>query len=350
LKINTALITGITGQDGSYLAECLVSKGYRVVGFGKKSSIVKAANLSDIHSEIEFAFGDLADSLSLVAAIQNFQPEEIYNLASQSHPGKSWDLSLETTEINGLGAHRLFEAVRQVKPDCKIYQASSSEMFGEVMKTPQDENTPFNPINPYAAAKLYAHNIARIYRRSYGTFIACGILFNHEGPRRGMHYITQKVTYGAACIKLGILNSPALNEEGDPIVKNGKLSLGNLDAARDWGYSKDYVEAMWLMLQQENPDDFVIGTGEIRTSRELCDAAFNCVGLNWRNYVVVDARLVRPIETGPTVANNVKAKKILGWAPKTSFYEMISIMVNTHLEKLSRGDGNPNRNEGWRYE
>lgn len=330
----TALITGITGQDGSYLAEFLLEKSYRVVGFGRKSSIIKPNNVSHLHGRIEFAFGDLSDTVSLVAAIQGFQPDEIYNLASQSHPGESWSLPIETAEITGIGALRLFDAVRQVKPDCRIYQASSSEMYGEVAETPQSENTPFNPINPYAAAKLYAHNIARIYRKSYGAFIACGILFNHEGPRRGMHFITQKVTYGAACIKLGIADSPALNEEGEPIVKDGKLSLGNLDARRDWGYAGDYVEAMWLMLQQGEPDDFVIGTGEIRTIRELCQAAFSCVGLNWQKYVVVDPRFVRLTETGPTVADGSKARRVLGWAPRTSFHEMISIMVNAHLANL----------------
>ena len=208
-------------------------------------------------------------------------------------------------------------------------------MFGEVLQTPQSETTPFNPVNPYAAAKVYAHHIARIYRKSYGMFIACGILFNHEGPRRGMHFITQKVTYGAACLKLGIRNSSDLNEEGEPIVKEGKLSLGNLDAKRDWGAAQDYVEAMWLMLQQSEPDDFVIGTGHIRTIRDLCQRAFGCVGLDWQNYVTVDPRFVRPIETGATVADITKARTVLGWVPKISFEEMISTMVSTHMSRLS---------------
>jgi GDPmannose 4,6-dehydratase len=331
----TALITGITGQDGSYLAEFLLEKDYRVVGFGRKSSIIRPNNVSHLHGRIEFAFGDLSDTVSLIAAIQGCQPDEIYNLASQSRPGESWNLAIETGEITALGAHRLFDAVRQVKPDCRIYQASSSEMYGEVTETPQNERTPFNPVNPYAAAKLYAHNIARIYRKSYGTFIACGILFNHEGPRRDMHFITQKVTYGAACIKRGITDSPALNEEGEPIVRNGKLSLGNLDARRDWGFAGDYVEAMWLMLQQQEPDDFVIGTGQSRTIKDLCQAAFSCVGLDWRDYVVVDPRFVRPTETGPTVADGSKARRVLGWEPKTSFHDMILMMVEAHLAKLA---------------
>lgn len=331
----TALLTGITGQDGSYLAEWLIKKGYRVVGFGRKSSIIQPNNVSHLHGKIDFAFGDLSDPFSLVAAIKNTQPDELYNLASQSHPGESWRLAIETGEVTGLGAHRLFDAVKEIKPDCRIYHASSSEMFGEVVESPQNEHTPFNPVNPYAAAKVYAHNIARIYRKSYGMFIACGILFNHESPRRGVHFITQKVTYGAACIKLGLHNSPALNEEGEPMVKNGKLSLGNLDAKRDWGYAGDYAEAMWLMLQQDTPDDYVIGTGEIRTIRCLCEAAFGAVGLNWEDHVVVDPRFVRPTETGPTVADATKALEKLGWQPRTTFDVMIREMVNHHIQGLT---------------
>ncbi|WP_434130443.1 GDP-mannose 4,6-dehydratase [Methylocaldum sp. GT1BB] len=331
----TAFITGITGQDGSYLAEFLLERGYKVIGFGRKSSFVKPNNVSHLAGKIEVAYGDLIDSVSLASAIQRYKPNEVYNLASQSHPGESWNLSLETGEATALGAHRLYDAVRMIKPDCRIYQASSSEMFGDVIETPQTENTPFNPVNPYAAAKVYAHNIAHIYRKSYGLFIACGILFNHESPRRGMHFITQKVTYGAACLKLGIKNSPAYNEEGEPIVKDGKLSLGNLDAKRDWGYAGDYAEAMWLMLQQDKPDDFVIGTGKIRTIRELCQTAFDCVGLEWENYVVVDPRFVRPTETGPTVADASKARMVLGWKPRTTFYDMISIMIDSHLTMLN---------------
>jgi GDPmannose 4,6-dehydratase len=331
-----ALITGINGQDGSYLAELLLEKNYHVVGFGRKHSLVQKNNVSHLQGQIEFAFGDLLDSFSLVAAIQNYHPDEIYNLASQSHPGESWDLAIETGEVTGLGAHRLFEAVRQAKSDCRIYQASSSEMFGAVLESPQNESTPFNPVNPYAAAKIYAHNIAKIYRESYDMFISCGILFNHESPRRGMHFITQKVTYGAACIKLGLVNSPELNEEGEPVIKNGKLSLGNLAAKRDWGYAGDYAEAMWLMLQQEKQDDFVIGTGEIRTIKDLCETAFGCVGLDWQKYIVVDPRFVRPIETGPTVADITKARKILKWQPKTSFQKMIEDMVEFHLVNLRR--------------
>lgn len=332
----TALITGITGQDGSYLAELLLSKGYRVVGFGRKSSLIKPNNVSHLQQKLEFVYGDLMDPVSLTAGIKNVQPDEIYNLASQSHPGQSWSLALETGEVTALGAHRLFETARLLKPDCRIYQASSSEMFGQVKETPQDEDTPFNPVNPYAAAKVYAHQIANIYRKSYSMYISCGILFNHEGPRRGMHFITQKVTYGAACIGLGIQTSAELNEEGDPIVKDGKVSIGSLDSMRDWGFAGDYVEAMWLMLQQNSSDDYAIGTGQIRTIRDLCKAAFDVVNLDWKNYVVVDPRFVRLAETGPTVANASKALDRLGWRPRTSFEDMIAMMVGSHQANLRK--------------
>lgn len=329
----TALITGITGQDGSYLAELLLEKNYRVVGLNRSTLIPQS---SSFHSQnkIEYVLGDLRDSGSLYNAIQTYQPDEIYNLASQSYPANSWKVAVETADINGLGAHRLFDIVKQIKPNTKVYQASSSEIFGNVSEVPQTEQTPFNPINPYAAAKLYAQNIAGIYRRSHNLFISCGILFNHESPRRGLHFITQKITYAAACIKRGIKNSTLLNEQGEPIVKDGKFSIGNLEAQRDWGFAGDYVEAMWLILQQEKPDDFVIGTGKIRTIRELCTVAFSYLDLNWENYVVVDPRFSRPAETGPTVADASKAKNILGWQPKTSFEQLIHDMVDTHLEKL----------------
>lgn len=332
----TALITGITGQDGSYLAELLLEKNYRVVGLNKQDHFDSANNISHLKGKVDCFVGDLCDAASIQTAIKTVQPDEVYNFASQSYPGESWALAIETAKTNGLGAHLLFDTVKQIKPECRIYQASSSEMFGELAQSPQNELTAFNPVNPYAAAKLYAHHIAKIYRKSYNMFISCGILFNHESPRRGMHFITQKVSYAAACLKLGIQNSPHLNEKGDPIVKNGKLSLGNLDAKRDWGYAGDYVEAMWLMLQQAEADDFVIGTGQIKTIRELCETAFSHVGLNWEDYVVVDERLVRPIETGPTLADASKAKRILGWEPKKTFAELIAELVENHLHKLKQ--------------
>lgn len=330
----TALITGITGQDGSYLAELLLEKGYRVVGLWRKSSAAEPHNCHHLLREVEFHYADLMDGPSLVESLKKYQPDEIYNLAAQSYPGESWRLPIQTVEVTGVGAHRLFEAVRQVGSQARIYQASSSEMFGHVKQIPQDENTPFNPANPYAAAKLYAHNIATIYRESFNMFISCGILFNHESPRRGAHFITQKVTYGAACLKLGLRNSPLLNEEGEPIVKNGKLALGNLDAKRDWGYAGDYVEAMWMMLQQDKPDDFVIATNQTWSIRQLCQIAFEYVGLDWEKHVVVDPRFVRPTETGPLVGNPAKAHRVLGWKPKTTFQELVGMMVDTHLAKL----------------
>lgn len=331
----TALITGITGQDGSYLAELLLAKQYRVVGLTRHSHHNQPNNVSHLQGKVEYVLGDLSDPVSLYTAIESVQPDEVYNFASQSYPGESWHRAIDTMRTNGLGAHLLFDLIKQLKPDCRVYQASSSEMFGQITQSPQSELTPFNPVNPYGAAKLYSHNIAKIYRDSFKMFISCGILFNHESPRRGIHFITQKVSYAAACLKLGIQNSPLLNEKGDPIVNNNKLSLGNLDAKRDWGYAGDYVEAMWLMLQQEQPDDFVIGTGQSKTIRELCETAFSHVGLDWQDYVITDNRLIRPIETGPTVADINKAKNILGWQPKKTFQELIAELVDTHLKNLN---------------
>lgn len=255
-------------------------------------------------------------------------------MAAQSYPGESWRLPIHTGEITALGAHRLFEAVRQSKPDCKVYQASSSEMFGFVRAIPQNEDTPFNPANPYAAAKLYAHTIAKIYRHSFNMFIACGILFNHESPRRGIGFVSQKVTYAAACAKLGIKTSSDLNEEGEPIMKNGKVALGNLDAKRDFGFAGDYVEAMWLIMQQKTADDFVIATGVTHTMKELCEEAFSYVGLDYAKYVFTDPRFVRPTETGPLIGDFSKARKILGWQPKTSFKKLVAMMVDANLARL----------------
>lgn len=335
MKQKTALIIGITGQDGSYLAEFLLKKDYQVIGIVRKASTMLPRNIRHLQGRVKLAHGDLLDSLSLVEAINAWQPDEVYNLASQSYPGESWRLALHTVETNGLGAHRVFDAIKYVNPDCRVYQASSSEMFGNVTEVPQSEKTPFNPVNPYAASKLYAHNIAKIYRESFGLYIACGILFNHESPRRGIHFITQKVAYGAACIKRNIKNSPLLSETGEPIVKDSKLYLGNLSAQRDWGFAGDYVEAMWLMLQQEQAEDFVIGTGQIRDIKQLCQEAFVYVGLDWRNHVIADERLTRPTETGQTVANAAKAAKLLGWKPTTSFSQLIAMMVDAHLAQLS---------------
>jgi GDPmannose 4,6-dehydratase len=332
--VTRALITGITGQDGVLLARNLLERGTEVVGFGRRPSILARTDLHDLFRQITLFHGDAANSVDLADALLHHQPDELYNLAAQSAPGASWAQSLETGEITAMGAHRLFEAVRRFAPKCRVYHASSSEMFGAVLQSPQTEQTPFNPANPYAAAKVYAHQIAHVYRRSYGMFIACGILFNHESPLRRMNFLTQKVAYGAACAKLGIAESRALNEEGEPVVQGGKVALGNLDAARDWGHARDYVEAMRRMLQLDRPEDFVIGTGELRTVRDLCQAAYGYVGKDWREYVTTDPRFLRPNETGPTVADASKARRLLGWTPSIRFEEMIAEMVDARLSAL----------------
>lgn len=334
MKQKTAFVIGITGQDGSYLTEFLLAKNYQVVGLMRKTSAVPSSHVAHLANKIHIAYGDLLDTFSIAENIRSYQPDEIYNLAAQSYPGESWRLAIETAEITGIGAHRVYEAVRYVKPDCRIYQASSSEMFGTPTIVPQNEQTPFAPVNPYGAAKLYAHTMAQIYRTSYKLFIACGILFNHESPRRGIHFLTQKVAYGAACLKLGILNSPDLNEQGEPIVKDGKIALGNLDAKRDWGFAGDYVEAMWMMLQHDKPDTYVIGTGEVRTVRQLCETAFSSVGMDWQKYIVVDPRFIRLTETGTTVADAAKAKSELGWLPRTSFTDLVKMMVDHQVQRL----------------
>lgn len=329
-----ALITGITGQAGSYLAEFLLSKEYKVFGIVRKTSNNPYSNIQHIQDKLHLIYGDLLDSVSLSQIIEKVKPDEVYNLASQSSPAESFKQPMHTAQITGLGAHRVLEAVRAVHLKAKFYQASSSEMFGWVRETPQDEETPFNPANPYAVAKLYAHNMAKIYRESYGMFISCGILFNHESPRRRMDFVTQKITYAAACAELGVKNSNLLNEEGEPIVKNGKVALGNLDAKRDWGFAGDYVEAMWLILQHNRADDFIIATGETHTVKGLCKEAFSCVGLDWRKYIRVDKRFIRPTETGPLVGDYTKAKRVLGWKPKIKFPQLVTMMVKAHLQKL----------------
>lgn len=330
----SALITGITGQDGSYLAELLLKKGYSVSGIVRKTSHEDYANIGHIQDELKLFQGDLLDPVSLREIIQKVNPDEVYNLASQSHPSESFKQPIHTAEITGIGAHRVLDATLDVNPKTKFYQASSSEMFGWVREIPQTEETPFNPANPYAAAKLYAFAMTKIYRKSYNMFATNGILFNHESPRRHLGFVTQKVTYAAACASLGIKNADHLNEEGEPIVKDGKVSLGNLEAKRDWGFAGDYVEAMWLMMQADTPDDFVVATGETHSIQELCEEAYGYLNLNWEDYVVVDKRFIRPTETGPLVGNPEKAKKILNWEPKTKFKELVKIMVEAHLARL----------------
>lgn len=327
-----ALITGCSGQDGSYLAEHLLGLNYEVVGMVRRLSCPNHQNLKDVANRIKLVYGDMTDVSSLTKIISEGQFNEIYNLAAQSSPAESWKQPFLTTDVVGLGSHRLFEAVATYSPQSKVYQASTSEMFGEVLKTPQDEDTPFNPGNPYAAAKLYAHNIAHMYRKK-GLFISCGILFNHESERRGMQFVTQKICYGAACISLGIKNSPALNEEGEPIVKSGKIRLGNLDSKRDWGYAPDYVRGMWWILQQDTPDDFVIATGEQHSIKELVETAFKVVQIdNWQDYIEVDPRFVR-LDTTSLVGNPTKIKAI-GWHQSTDFSTLVYRMVKNNLDKL----------------
>ncbi len=329
-----ALITGITGQDGSYLAELLLGKGYQVYGIVRKTSHFLHPNIAHLQHSLHLIYADLLDPVSIDLAMREVMPDEVYNLASQSAPSESFKQPIHTAEITGIGAHRVLEGVRKVCPGARFYQASSSEMFGWVKEIPQTEDTPFNPANPYAAAKLYAHNIARIYRASYGMFISNGILFNHESPRRGLGFVTQKVTYAAACAKLGIRDSSFLNESGDPIFKDGKVALGNLEAKRDWGFAGDYVEAMWLMLQQEQPDDFIIATGSTFSVKELCEEAFGSVGLDWEKYVEIDPRFVRPTETGPLVGDASRARKAFGWEPRMRFPELVRLLVNAHIARL----------------
>lgn len=329
-----ALITGITGQDGSYLAEFLIKKDYEVSGIVRKTSHEEYANIGHIQDDLKLFQGDLLDPVSLREIIQKAEPDEVYNLASQSHPSESFKQPIHTAEITGIGAHRVLDATLDVNPKTKFYQASSSEMFGWVREIPQTEETPFNPANPYAAAKLYAYAMTRIYRASYDMFATNGILFNHESPRRHLGFVTQKVTYAAACAKLDIKNSIHLNEEGEPIVKDGKVSLGNLEAKRDWGFAGDYVEAMYLMMQADKPDDFVVATGETHSIKELCEEAFEYVGLDWNDYVIIDKRFVRPTETGPLIGNPEKAKRVLGWEPKTTFKALVRIMVDAHMARL----------------
>ena len=329
-----ALITGITGQDGSYLAELLLKKGYEVSGVVRKTSHEEYANIGHIQDDLKLFQGDLLDPVSLREIIQKAEPDEVYNLASQSHPSESFKQPIHTAEITGIGAHRVLDATLDVNPKTKFYQASSSEMFGWVREIPQTEETPFNPANPYAAAKLYAYAMTRIYRESYNMFATNGILFNHESPRRHLGFVTQKVAYAAACAKLDIRTSTHLNEEGEPIFKDGKVSLGNLEAKRDWGFAGDYVEAMYLMMQAEKADDFVVSTGETHSIKELCMEAFDYVGLDWNDFVVIDKRFIRPTETGPLVGNPQKAKDLLGWEPKTTFKDLVHIMVDAHVARL----------------
>jgi GDPmannose 4,6-dehydratase len=317
-----ALITGITGQDGSYLAELLLEKGYEVHGMVRRSSTETFQRLAHIRDDLVLHTGDLLDQRSLVDVLRDCEPEEIYNLAAMSFVAASWSQPVLTAEFTAVGVTRILEAMREVVPEARFYQASSSEMFGKVREVPQSESTPFYPRSPYGVAKCYGHFITVNYRESYDLFAVSGILFNHEGSRRGLEFVTRKVTHGAAAIKLGLQD---------------ELALGNLDAERDWGYAKDYVEAMWLMLQQDEPEDYVIATGEAHSVRELVQVAFEHVGLDPDSHIRIDPRFLRPAEVEHLVGDYSKARERLGWEPRTSFEEMIRLMVDSDLELLSRG-------------
>ena len=316
-----ALITGITGQDGSYLAEFLLGKKYEVHGIVRRSSSEKFERIRHLRSKVNLIQADLTDQVSVIDAIKEAVPSEVYNLAAQSFVPTSWKQPILTGDVTALGVTRVLEAIRICDPSIKFYQASSSEMFGKVQETPQTERTPFYPRSPYGVAKLYGHSITVNYRESHGLFAVSGILFNHESPRRGLEFVTRKVTNGVARIKLGMQR---------------KLYLGNLDAKRDWGFAGDYVKAMWLMLQQEKPEDFVISTGKTHTIRELCQVAFSHVDLHWEDYVEVDPKFYRPAEVELLLGDYSKAKTMLNWVPETSFEGLVHLMVNSDMESQKK--------------
>jgi GDPmannose 4,6-dehydratase len=315
----TALITGITGQDGSYLAEFLLERGYRVVGMTRRTSTVTIERIAHLIDQIELVQGDLLDQNSLAQALRDVRPSEVYNLAAQSFVPTSWNQPVLTGEFTALGVTRLLEAIRQVDPAIRFYQASSSEMFGKVAESPQHELTKFHPRSPYGVAKVYGHWISVNYRESYGLYAVSGILFNHESPRRGLEFVTRKITDGAARIKLGLAH---------------ELHLGNMEAKRDWGYAGDYVRAMWQMLQQPEPDDYVIATGETHSVREFCEAAFGYVGLDYNDHVVIDPALVRPAEVDLLVGDASRARARLGWEPSVKFHELVEMMVDADMARL----------------
>ncbi len=316
-----ALITGITGQDGSYLAELLLEKGYQVFGVMRRSSTETLERIEHIKDRIELVQGDLLDEMSLMHAMENIQPDEIYNLAAQSFVHTSWNQPVLTGEFTALGVTRILDAMRFICPKARFYQASSSEMYGKVHAVPQNEDTPFHPRSPYAVAKVYGHYITLNYRESYGLYAVSGILFNHESPRRGKEFVTRKITDGVARIKLGVAN---------------ELRMGNLDAKRDWGFAGDYVRAMWLMLQQSEPDDFVIATGETHSVRDFCEMAFAYADLDYKKYVVTDPKFLRPAEVDLLLGDPSKAKKKLGWTPEVDLKHLVEMMVEADLERWHR--------------
>ncbi len=317
--MKTALITGITGQDGSYLAEFLVSKGYRVFGMVRRTSSENLWRVHHLHDRIELVFGDLLDQNSLISALKQTEPDEVYNLAAQTFVPTSWNQPVLTGEFTGLGVTKMLEAVRFINPKIRFFQASSSEMFGSTGDFPQNEKTPFHPRSPYGAAKAYGHHMTVNYRESYGLFACSGILFNHESPRRGLEFVTRKISYGVGLIKHGIRRT---------------LTLGNVDARRDWGYAPEYVEAMWMMLQQDSADDYVIATGETHSVREFVERALTRAGLSWEDHVEFDPRLVRPAEVDKLVGDASKAKQVLGWKPTTRFAELVDLMVDADMDQV----------------
>jgi GDPmannose 4,6-dehydratase len=322
--VKTALITGVTGQDGSYLAELLLSKGYRVVGMVRRSSTVTFERIQHIQDDLDVIQGDLHDQSSLMDLVEQYHPDEVYNLAAQSFVPTSWNQPVLTGEVTALGVTRILEAIRLISPGTRFYQASSSEMFGKVREVPQHETTSFYPRSPYGVAKVYGHWITVNYRESYNLFAVSGILFNHESPRRGLEFVTRKITHGVARIKLGLAK---------------ELRLGNLEARRDWGYAGDYVEAMWMMLQTDQAEDFVVGTGVTHSVREFCEQAFGYIGLNYQDYVVQDPRFYRPAEVDMLVSDPAKARAKLGWQPKIDFEGLVHMMVDSDLKRLGRDIG-----------
>ena len=317
-----ALITGITGQDGSYLAEFLLSMGYEVFGLVRRTSTLNFERIRHIQDQITLIPGDMSDQTSLTRALKDSQPDEVYNLAAQSFVQTSWSQPVFTGDVTALGVTRLLDAIRELNPEIRFYQASSSEMFGKVVEVPQKESTPFYPRSPYGVAKVYGHWITINYRESYGLHATSGILFNHESPRRGLEFVTRKVTYHAAKIKLGLAN---------------ELRVGNLDSQRDWGFAGDYVQAMWMMLQQDAPDDYVIASGKTHSIERLLEVAFDCVDLNWKDYTVQDPRFMRPAEVDLLIGDPTKAGQKLGWEPRVSFEQLIQMMVESDLQLLKNG-------------
>ncbi len=318
------LITGITGQDGSYLADFLLDKGYKVYGMVRRSSLEKFERLQHIRDKVTIVQADLLDQLSIIKVLEEAEPDEVYNLAAMSFVPTSWVQPVLTAEFTAVGVTRMLEGIRQVNRDIKFYQASSSEMFGKVKEVPQNESTPFHPRSPYGVAKVYGHWITVNYRESYDIFGVSGLLFNHESPRRGLEFVTRKITYAAARISLGM---------------EKELRLGNIESRRDWGFAGDYVRAMWLMLQQDTPDDYVVATGTNHSVKEFLDAAFSFVDLDWKKYVVIDEELIRPAEVEHLIGNSAKACKVLGWEPLVDFDGLVKMMVETDLKRLKNNHG-----------